>query len=186
MANPRGRSKVRRCGPGVRGPGSRGPSVDSSSPRNGFFAINSGRHRAMGASHGGGRADVHALGRRMDCSGRPDSTRRGGEFGFWQVGESAAIAVHEGCAVARVSTPAPGSEVLVVVSATGAITRSVPDSAHGSPCCQHSCPELANDGPRHPPVRLGAVVPVAGMIEIRTAPTTSCPRTRVSHAGARW
>ncbi len=76
---------------------------------------------------------------------------------FWTIGTPAPIAVREGRSIVRVATPSLGSEVLVVVSALARSRGPFPIQLTARPSSGASIPELADDGPRHAPLRDAAV-----------------------------
>jgi hypothetical protein len=78
---------------------------------------------------------------------------------FWTIGAPASIAVREGRSIARVATPSPKSELLVVVSALARSRGPFPIKLTARPASSASVPELADDGPRHAPRRNTAVLP---------------------------
>jgi len=65
---------------------------------------------------------------------------------FWRAGVPVAIAVREGRATFRVTTPKPASEVLVVVSALARSKGPFPLELSARPVSRASVPALADDG----------------------------------------
>ena len=76
---------------------------------------------------------------------------------FWTIGTPVSIAVREGRSLARVATPSPSSEVLVVVSALARVRGPFPIQLTAQHASGASVPELADDGPRQAP-RLDATL----------------------------
>ena len=145
--------------------------MDSWTPRKGLFAA--GWRGQRGWVVGIAAASLTLILSGAGWVGRGGPIRRDpAAEAFWQVGRPAAIAVHEGRSIVQVTTPAPGSDVLVVVSALARSRGPFPIQIVARPASGASCPELADDGPQRAPSRID---PPAAEAKVDSEPPHGLP-----------